>query len=360
MNYYNKVDMMKGLILSGGYGTRLRPLTYSQQKQLIPIANKPILFYTIEELIKAKIKNIGIIVGPNKEQIIEAVNNAKFDAKITFIEQDSPKGLAHAVLISEKFLGDDPFVMYLGDNLLKNGIKSHVDVFLNSDVDASILLTEHKNPSLFGCVKFKKNGSIEKLIEKPKNPPSNFILIGVYFFKKSIFEAAKKIKPSWRNELEITDAIQYLIDNGFKVHSQIVEGWWKDTGKTEDILDANRLMLDEINFNTDRKKTNRRGEKFSVSEGTKIDKKSVIKDPSIIGKNCLIKNSYIGPYTSIGNECTIINSELENSIVMDGTKIINAKKIIESLIGRDVNIEKSKISSKGIKFVIGDHSEVKI
>jgi len=351
---------MKGLILSGGHGTRLRPLTYSQQKQLIPISNKPILFYTIEDLIEAGVKDIGIIIGPNKEQVIEAVKKANFKAKITFIEQDAPRGLAHAVLISEDFIGNDPFVMYLGDNLLRNGIISYSKEFLKGNMDASILLTEYENPTMFGCAELNSDGTVKRLIEKPKNPPSNLILVGVYFFRPSIFEAVKKIKPSWRGELEITDAIQYLIDKKYNVHSQIVKGWWKDTGKTEDILEANRLILEDMPMKVEENIKCKIIGKAIVGKDAQIDEKSLIKGPVIIGKNCIIKKSQIGPFTSIGDGCKIINSNIEDSIVMENTSVINSGKIIESLIGRDVKIERNVKIPKGITFIIGDNSEVKI
>lgn len=353
---------MKGLILSGGYGTRLRPLTYSQQKQLIPVANKPILFYAIKDVIEAGIRDIGIIVGPNKEQVMETINNMDLDAEITFIEQEAPLGIAHAVKISEDFIGDSPVVVYLGDNILRGGIRQYAKNFKEQDMDASILLTPYENPSRFGCAELNQDGSIKRLIEKPKDPPSNLVLVGIYFFRKAIFEAVKNIKPSWRNELEITDAIQYLIEKRFKVHSEIVRGWWKDTGRPEDILEVNRLILDDLTPEI-KEEVEIKGEirgRASIDEGTKIDEKSVIKGPAVIGSNCVIGSSYIGPYTSIGNNCEIINSEVEDSIVMDGTKLINAGKIIDSLIGREVTIEKNRSLPKGSKFVIGDSSRVRI
>ena len=353
---------MKGLILSGGYGTRLRPITYSQQKQLIPVANKPILFYAIEDVLEAGVEEIGIIVGPNKEQIKETVNNARFDAEITFIEQDSPRGLAHAVLISEKFIEDESFVMYLGDNILKGGITSYAADFIENDMDASILLTPHENPSLFGCAELEEDGSVRRLVEKPKKPPSNFVLVGIYFFRQEIFEAIKSIKPSWRDELEITDAVQYLIEKGFKVHSKIVDGWWKDTGKPEDILGANRLILDDLTPEI-KEKSGVSGEirgRVSIDNNTTVDEKSVITGPVVIGKNCVVKNSYIGPYTSIGNDCEIINSEMEDSVVMDGAKISDAMKIVDSLIGKNAIMEKNKNLPSGNKFIIGDSSWVRL
>jgi glucose-1-phosphate thymidylyltransferase len=353
---------MKALVLSGGHGTRLRPITYSQQKQLIPIANKPILFYAIEDVIECGIRDISIIVGPNKEQVIETVNGANFDAEITFIEQDAPRGLAHAVLISEDFLGKEPFVMYLGDNILKEGITKHAENFKKKNFDASIMLTEVHNPEEFGVAELSKNGRVKRLIEKPKKPPSNLALVGIYFFNHPIHEAVKKIKPSWRNELEITDALQWLIDNGYKVDASIVSGWWKDTGKPEDILDANRLILDDLTTKI-KVEAGVEGEirgRVAIDTGTKVNEGSVIKGPALIGRDCVIKDSYIGPYTSIGNNCKIINSEVEDSVVMDGAMILNAGNIVDSMIGRGAIIDKNKNLPKGNKFVIGDNSWVRI
>ena len=353
---------MKGLILSGGHGTRLRPITFSQQKQLIPVANKPILFYAIEDVIEAGIKDIGIIVGPNKEQVIETVNNAGFDAEISFIVQDAPRGLAHTVLIAEDFIGDESFVMYLGDNILKEGIIKHAENFREKKFDASIMLTEVDNPEEFGVAELKEDGSVKQLIEKPKKPPSNLALVGIYFFNNPIHEAVKSIKPSWRNELEITDAIQWLIDKGYEVAASVVNGWWKDTGKPEDILDANRLILDDLTTEI-KGKEEVEGEirgRVSIDKGTKVNKNSVIKGPAVIGKDCVIMDSYIGPYTSIGNNCEIKNSEVEDSILMDGAKLINAGDVVDSMVGRDAVIERNKNLPKGNKFVIGDNSWVRI
>jgi len=353
---------MKGLILSGGYGTRLRPITYSQQKQLIPVANKPILFYAIEDVIEAGVNEIGILVGPNKEQVIETVEKGNFNAKITFIEQDAPRGLAHTVLISEEFIGDEPFVMYLGDNILKEGIIKYAENFRKKNLDAHIMLTEVKNPEEFGVAELSEDGSVKRLIEKPKKPPSNLALVGIYFFNHPIHEAVKSIKPSWRNELEITDAIQWLIDNGYKVDASIVSGWWKDTGKPEDILHANRLILDDLTTEI-KVEAEVEGEirgRVSIDTGTKVNKSSVIKGPALIGKDCVIKDGYIGPYTSIGNNCKIINSEVEDSVVMDGARLINAGNIVDSMIGRGAVVEKNKNLPKGNKFIIGDNSWVRI
>ncbi len=349
---------MKALILSGGHGTRLRPLTYSQQKQLIPVANKPVLFYAIEDVIEAGIKDIGIILGPNKEQVIETVRSVDWDANIEFIYQGEPKGLAHAILCAEEFLGNEEFVMYLGDNILRDGIVEHANKFRKLNPDALILLTEVEEPQRFGVAELDEYGRIKRLIEKPKVPPSNYALVGVYFFKPVIMEACKNIKPSWRNELEITDAIQWLIDNGYKVEASIVTGWWKDTGKPEDILEANRLVLDDIRSKNEGKVENSKIMGRIVIERRAVIKDSVIKGPCIIGENSQVINSYIGPYTSIGNNCEIEGTEIEDSVIMDGSKIINAGRIVESLIGKNVRVQECNSKPCGHRFVVGDNSEI--
>jgi len=347
---------MKGLILSGGYGTRLRPITYSQQKQLIPVANKPILFYAIEDVIEAGAKEVGIIIGPNKEQVMETVKSTDWDAEIEFIYQAEPKGLAHAILVAEEFL-DEPFVMYLGDNILREGIIEHTKKFKENNHDASVMLTEVENPQQFGVADIK-DGTIKSLVEKPEVPPSNLALVGIYFFKPVILEACKCIKPSWRNELEITEAIQWLIDNGYKVGWTEVEGWWKDTGKPEDILEANRLILESIQTKNEGTAENSRiFGRIIIEKGVKI-KDSIVKGPAIIGKDCMIKNSYVGPYTSIGNECVIEDTEIEDSIVMDKSEILGGGRIIESLIGKEVKIRRKAELPNGRKLIVGDNSEI--
>ena len=349
---------MKALILSGGHGTRLRPLTYSQQKQLIPVANKPVLFYAIEDVIEAGIKDIGIIIGPNKNQVIETVKSVDWDANIEFIYQGDPLGLAHAILVAEEFLDDEEFVMYLGDNILKDGIVEHAQRFKELNPDSLILLTEVDEPQRFGVAELDENGRVKRLIEKPKVPPSNYALVGVYFFKPIIIEACKNIKPSWRNELEITDAIQWLIDNGYRVEASIVKGWWKDTGKPEDILEANRLVLDDIEPKNEGQIENSRIMGRVIIESGAVIKDSVIKGPCVIGKNSQIMNSYIGPYTSIGNNCIIEGTEIEDSVIMDGSTIVNAGRIVESLIGRNVKIREHDSKPKGYRFVVGDNSHI--
>ncbi|NCN64659.1 MAG: glucose-1-phosphate thymidylyltransferase [Candidatus Altiarchaeum hamiconexum] len=351
---------MKGLILSGGEGTRLRPLTYSQQKQLIPVANKPVLFYGIEDLIEAGIKDIGIIVGPNKEQIENAVNDAKFDAKFTFINQHKPEGLAHAVKIAKKFINDESFVMYLGDNILMQSLNDFINGFEESDESARILLCKVSDPSRYGVAKLNDNGEVIKLVEKPKEFISDLALIGVYAFKNKIFDACDAIKPSWRNELEITDAIQWLINNKFKVPARITKGWWKDTGKAEDMIDANRLILDSLKGQNLGKIENTRIEgRVFIDKDSKI-LNSTIRGPVIIGKNCEINEAYIGPYTSIGNFCKLKNCEIDNSIVLDKAEISEIRKIYDSLIGKEVKIFKKQTIPKGKKFVVGDRSVLEI
>lgn len=351
---------MKGLILSGGHGTRLRPLTYSQQKQLIPVANKPILFYCIEDLINAGIHEIAIIVGPNKEQVMETVRAADWDAEISFIFQDAPRGLAHAVKISRDFIGNSNFIMYLGDNLLKGGSVDFIRDFSDSKVDASLLLTEVEDPRQYGVALVDEQKKIiVNLIEKPKNPPSNLSIVGIYGLTPRIFEAIDNIKPSWRGELEITDALHWLIEHGYSVRYGMVQGWWKDTGRTEDILDANRLILDLI-------QTENHGtiESGTITGHVKIGKNTIIRNnsaiigPVIIGNDCIISGSTIGPYTSIGNASQITESQVSNSIVMEGGRIEQAGIISESLIGKNVTLKKQRPDLQGRSFVLGDGSQV--
>ena len=351
---------MKGLVLSGGHGVRLRPLTYSQQKQLIPVANKPILFYCIEDLVDAGIRSIGIIVGPNREQVIETVQSVQWDAEIEFIEQDAPRGLAHAVKIAEPFLGREKFIMYLGDNLLKGGSAYFTRDFAASDLDASLLLTRVEDPTQYGVALVDEQKKvITKLVEKPKVPESNLSIVGIYGLTPRIFEAIENIKPSWRGELEITDALHWLIGQGCSVGYRLVEGWWKDTGKVEDILDANRLILDSVRpecLGTVENATVKG--RVAIGEGSVIASGSVVKGPAIVGRGCRIEGSYIGPYTAVGDGVRIVNSEIEDSIVMESSSIANAGRIAESLIGKGVSIEKGNGLPSAQRFVLGDSSQV--
>lgn len=353
---------MKALVLSGGKGTRLRPITHTGAKQLIPIANKPILFYGLEAIADAGIKDVGIIVGETKEEIKEAVDTGKkWGLKVTYIEQEVPLGLAHAVKISQEYLGDEPFVMYLGDNLIREGITSLVREFKKKKPDALILLSRVKEPQRFGVAELEK-GKIVKLTEKPKKPKSDLALVGIYMFDKNIFEAVNNIKPSFRKEYEITDAIQYLIDKKYKVRSHIIQGWWKDTGKVEDVLEANRLILEIIQTKIEGKVDgdSRVTGRVIIEKGAKIIN-SVIRGPAIIGKKSRVINSYIGPFTSIYWGTTIRNSEVEHSIILEETSIDSISgRINESLIGKEVSISKSNLRPQSYRFTLGDRSKIEI
>lgn len=353
---------MKGLILSGGHGVRLRPFTYSLQKQLIPVANKPILFYCIEDLIGAGITDIAIIVGPNREQVIGTVKSVQWDARIEFIFQDAPRGLAHAVLIARDFIGSDKFIMYLGDNLLKGGSAGFIRDFDQSDVDASLLLTEVEDPSQYGVALVDEQKKvIVRLVEKPRNPPSNLSVVGIYGLSHAIFDAIDHITPSWRNELEITDALHWLIENGYRVRYSMVKGWWKDTGKTGDILEANRLVLDTIRgrHHTADGSCSIRG-RVAIGKNSTIRDNTVIRGPVIIGDDCSISNSTIGPYTSIGDRCTIRDSGIEDSIIMEGTTVASIERIAGSLVGKNVSVTRNSASSSRGRFVLGDNSQVEL
>ena len=354
---------MKGLILSGGKGTRMRPLTYTTAKQLIPVGNKPVLGYGIEAMVAAGIHDIAIIVSPETGgEIRECIGDgSRYDAAIEYIEQDAPRGLAHAVLTAEPFLRDSPFVMYLGDNLLQHGITPLVEEYRNLDCNSEILLTKVPNPSQFGVAELE-DGRVVRLTEKPPKPKSDLALVGVYMFDSHIFEAARAIKPSARGELEITDAIQWLLDNGYSVHPHIVKGWWKDTGKIEDMLEANRTVLDTFEQTV-------RGAivgassvegKVVIEEGAQIID-SVVRGPVIIGKDARIEHAYVGPYTSIGNRCSVEYCEIENSIVLENSSISHVNGRIEaSLIGKNVKIGRTHRKPVAYRFMLGDNSDVGI
>jgi glucose-1-phosphate thymidylyltransferase len=355
---------MKGLILSGGKGTRMRPLTYTSAKQLIPVANKPVLVYGVEAIVAAGIDEIGIIVSPETGDEIRQFlgDGSRYGARIEYIEQSAPRGLAHAVLTAEPFLGDSPFVMYLGDNLLQHGITPLVEEYRSIDTNSEILLTKVPNPSQFGVAELDSQGRVLKLTEKPPEPKSDLALVGVYMFDKTIFDAAKAISPSKRGELEITDAIQWLLDNGYSVHPHIVKGWWKDTGKIEDMLEANRTVLDTFDLDVRGVVT---GEsqiegKVIIEEGALITD-SVVRGPAIIGRDARITHAYVGPYTSIGNRCAVEHCEIENSIVLENSTIAHVDGRIEaSLIGKNVKIGRTHRKPVAYRFILGDNSEVGI
>ena len=354
---------MKGLILSGGKGTRLRPLTYTSAKQLVPVANRPVLFYGIESIVAAGIREIAIIVGETGAEIRDAVGDgSRFGAEITYIEQDAPRGLAHAVMIAEDFMAGDSFVMYLGDNLIAGGITSLVDEFRELGANAEILLAEVPNPQAFGVAELSAAGKVERLVEKPPEPKSNLALVGVYMFDHHIFESVHRIEPSKRGELEITDAIQDLVEHGFDVHPHIVRGWWKDTGKLEDMLEANRIVLETL-------EVKRQG---PLEDGTRIEGRvqlgegvtivdSLIRGPVVIGDGVTIEHAFVGPYTAIGDGCTICRCEVENSIIMAGSELRDIPLRMDgSLLGRNVRIVKTDFKPKAYRFMLGDNSEVGI
>ena len=351
---------MKALILAGGKGTRLRPLTYTSAKQLIPIANKPTIQYGIEAIIEAGITEIGIIVGDTKKDIMNALGDgSQFGAVFTYIEQDSPRGLAHAVMIAEDFMDGDSFLMYLGDNVVQDGVKNFVDDFQKQDANAMVLLNPVPNPSQYGVV-VMENNTIVQLIEKPKVPPSNLALVGVYLFDNNIFKAVHSIKPSWRNELEITDAIQWLVDQKLQVSPHIIHNWWKDTGKPEDMLEANRILLEKIRGDIQGEicEGSHVTRSVEIGEGSIIEN-STIRGPAIIGKNVHIKNAYIGPFTSIGDNTSIENAEVENSIIMEQSKIKDINTRLDScLLGKGVQVCSQIRRPKSIALVLGDNSTV--
>jgi glucose-1-phosphate thymidylyltransferase len=357
------MEPLKGLILSGGAGTRLRPITHTSAKQLVPVANKPVLFYGIEALVDAGVKEIGIIIAPETgDEIREAAGDgSRFGAEITYIVQDKPAGLAHAVLTAEDFIGGSPFVMYLGDNLLRDGIRSLVSAFTEHEPDALILLTPVDDPQSYGVAELDGE-RIVRLIEKPKDPPSNLALVGVYLFSNLIFDSARSLEPSWRGELEITEAIDKLIDEGRNVRSEVVRGWWKDTGQLADMLEANRLVLEEL-------VTSHEGE---IDEASKVEgrvvlgpgaklERAVVRGPAVIGAGAHIEDAYIGPYTSIGDGVHIRRSEVENSIVLSGSVVEDLGTRMEaSLLGKEVKLTRSEGMPKTLRLLVGDKSEIKL
>lgn len=359
---------MKGIILAGGLGTRLRPITNTGPKQLIPVANKPMIFYPIEDLVNAGIKEIAIIVGYTPERI-DAMKSAcgdgsRWGVRITYVEQDAPRGIAHAVWICKDFVKKDKFCVYLGDNLIKGGIAHLAKEFERSKADCSILLTKVKNPMQYGVAEVDDNGNVLDVEEKPRTPKSDNVITGIYMFSNKFFDIYPTIKPSWRGELEITDVIRRLVlDKDSKVKSDFVQGWWKDTGKSDDILHGNYLVLCDIKTKIDGQvsEDSKIIGNVIIGKGSEIRGKCTIKGPVIIGAHCTIgPNTYIGPYTSIGDRCTIEDSEIESSIVMDGSFINFGHKIVDSLFGKKVKLTKREKGGDptGLKMTLGENSEV--
>jgi glucose-1-phosphate thymidylyltransferase len=357
------MEALKGLILSGGAGTRLRPITHTSAKQLVPVANKPVLFYGIEALVEAGITEIGVIIAPETGGEIKdaAGDGSAFGASLTYIEQEAPLGLAHALLTAEDFLGRTPFVMYLGDNLLRDGIVELVEAFRRNEPDALILLTSVEDPSSYGVAEL--NGDrVVRLVEKPKDPPSDLALVGVYMFTPAIFEAAHSIEPSGRGELEITDAIDRLIESDRRVEPHIVKGWWKDTGKLEDMLEANRLVLEDIELRIDGEldADSRVEGRVVIEEGAKLER-TIVRGPAIIGAGARLSDAYVGPYTAIDRDVLITGSEIEHSIVLAGSSIRDLHARMEaSLLGKNVSLSRSEGMPKTLRFLVGDNANISI
>lgn len=356
---------MKALILAGGAGTRLRPITHTSAKQLVPVANKPILFYGIEAMVAAGITEIGVIVGDTRAEVMGALGDgSRFGAKISYIPQDQPLGLAHCVLIAADFLGDDDFVMYLGDNLLEQDLAAFVRAFETArkgaePPTAQILLKQVPDPHRFGIAELDAAGNVIRLVEKPADPPTDLALVGVYLFDKSINEAVRSIAPSPRGELEITDAIQWLVDQGRRVRCELLTGWWIDTGKLTPLLEANRLLLEVIEPRVD----------GDVDEASSLDgrvvveagavvRNSSLRGPLVIGRDARITDSFIGPYTAIGNGCEVTNSEVEHSVIMERSRIVDIPRLEDSLIGKEAEVTRSQKRPRALRLMVGDHCQI--
>ncbi|MFE7977875.1 glucose-1-phosphate thymidylyltransferase [Streptomyces shenzhenensis] len=353
---------MKALVLSGGAGTRLRPITHTSAKQLLPVANKPVLFYGLESIAAAGITEVGMIVGDTAAEIEAAVGDgAAFGLKVTYLPQERPLGLAHAVLIARDFLGDDDFVMYLGDNFVVGGISALVEEFRTRRPDAQILLTHVSDPRSFGVAELDASGRVVGLEEKPRHPKSDLALVGVYLFGPAVHEAVRAVQPSWRGELEITDAIQHLIDTRADVRSTLVEGYWKDTGDVGDMLEVNRTVLESLERRIDGE-VDERSEtvgRVVIEEGARILNSRIV-GPAVIGSGTVVRDSYVGPFTSVAENCRITGSELEFSIVLRDSSIDGVGRIESSLIGRHVEVTPTARVPSAHRLVLGDHSKVQI
>jgi glucose-1-phosphate thymidylyltransferase len=369
---------MKGLILSGGAGTRLRPITHTSAKQLVPIANQPILFYGLRDMAAAGITQIGIIIAPGTGDEIRAAvgDGSSFGVEITWLPQDEPLGLAHCVLIAREFLGDDDFVMYLGDNMLEQGLVEFVERFeadrarslvptledtTQPAATAQILLAKVDNPSAFGVAELSDDGEVVRLVEKPSEPPSDLALVGVYLFDATIHQAVRAIEPSDRGELEITDAIQWLIDAGHRVRHEVLDGWWIDTGKKDPLLECNRLVLDTI-----ARRISGTVDSRSLAEGRVVLEEgaelinSTVRGPAVIGAGTRIVDSHVGPYSSIAEECVITNTELDNSVVLPNVTVTDVPRLTDSLIGRDSSVSRGVERPRAVRLMVGDHCQIEV
>jgi glucose-1-phosphate thymidylyltransferase len=353
---------MRGLVAAGGHATRLRPLTYSLPKQLISVANKPIIFYVLEDLAAAGVVEVVIVVAPHSADAIMSTvgDGSAFGQRIEFIVQGAARGLADVVLVAEEKLSGEPFVMYLGDNVLEGGVTSLVEEFERERPNASILLTKVKNPEAFGVAELDNN-RVVRLVEKPREPPSDLALVGVYLFDDTIFESAKAIEPSFRNELEITDAIQHLIGRGLDVRPHIHTGWWLDTGKKDDMLEANRTILETLvrSIDGDVDDESSVEGRVVVEAGAKVAR-SQIRGPVCIGKEAQIVDSYIGPYTAIGDRCRVESSEVEHSIMLEESKVLDVRRVTDSILGRGAEVTRDTGTPRAYRLMIGDTSSVSV
>lgn len=358
---------MKALILAGGAGTRLRPITHTRAKQLVPVANTPILFYGVRSIVEAGITELGVIVGDTRDELAEALGDgSQFGATVTYIPQDEPLGLAHCVLIARDFLGDDDFVMYLGDNLLEQDLTAFVDAFRTArdgtaPPTAQILLKQVPDPQRFGVAEVDDEGHVVRLVEKPIEPPSDLALVGVYLFDAHVHEAVAAIAPSARGELEITDAIQWLIDHDHRVRTEVLSGWWIDTGKLTPLLEANRLLLERIESRVDGKVDDQSflDGRVVVEEGALVVN-STIRGPVAIGANATIRDSFVGPFSAIGAGCVVEHSEIEHSVVMNDSRIENVPRLEDSLIGSDTVVTRSKRKPRAVRLMVGDHCRIDV
>jgi glucose-1-phosphate thymidylyltransferase len=359
-----ELSRMKALILSGGRGTRLKPLTTTTAKQLLPVANKPILFYVLDQAMEAGINDIGIVISPETGSWVkEAVGDGtRWKARVTYIVQSEPGGLAHAVKIAQDFLGESPFLMLLGDNLIQEGVKELINQFNTYTPDALILLKEVSDPRAFGVAEFNNNGKLTRLVEKPKEPKSNLALVGAYLFTQEVYKAIAQIKPSWRGELEITDAIQKLLEMGKEVRSHVLTGWWLDTGKKDDLLEANCVVLDDYLEREIKGEVDSQSQivgRVEIRQGTKIEKSS-IRGPACIAERCQIKNSFIGPFTSIGAGTVVENSSVEHSVILEDCHISTIERLADSVIGRGAKVVKGDQNFKAVRLFIGDDARMEL
>jgi glucose-1-phosphate thymidylyltransferase len=358
---------MRALILAGGAGTRLRPITHTRAKQLVPVANRPILFYGIDAMVEAGITEIGVIVGDTRDEMMAALGDGSdFGVSITYLPQDEPLGLAHCVLIAREFLGDDDFVMYLGDNLLEQDLAAFVAAFeaarsSDSPPDAQILLKQVPDPHRFGIAELDDDGDVIRLVEKPADPPSDLALVGVYLFTPVIHEAVAAIEPSARGELEITDAIQWLIEQGRRVRCERLSGWWIDTGKLTPLLEANRLLLEKLEpriaGSVDAASVI--DGRVEIAEGAEIVN-STIRGPVAIGAGTRVVDSFIGPFSAVGAGCEVLHSEIEHSVVMDNSRVVDIPRLEDSLIGTDATVMRSKLKPRALRLMVGDHCHVDV